>query len=172
MDILAWVVIGSLVGGFIGSFKNRTSTGVVLGLLLGPLGWIIVAILPAVAAAQCPHCHGGVDGVAAVCCHCGRDIPQVFPPDRWNRRGPKPEPVGYSKPDPAWLALAVAQQKAAQPPPPPPQEPEPVLARCPCNTCSVNIEFPVDAAGQTMTCPKCGLPTVLFDSRINEPAAQ
>jgi uncharacterized membrane protein YeaQ/YmgE (transglycosylase-associated protein family) len=174
MEILAWIIIGSLVGGFIGSIKNRTSQGVWLGLLLGPIGCIIVAVLPAVAAAQCPHCHGGVDGVAAVCCHCGRDIPQIFPPDRWNRSdvsAPRTsEASKYSKPDPGWLELAVTKQKATQPAPVSAQTQK--FLRCPCGTCDVNIEFPPDGIGQTINCPKCGLPTLLFDSdyRVNEPA--
>lgn len=157
MEILAWVIIGSLIGGFIGSAKNQASTGVWLGLLLGPLGWIIVAVLPAVSAAQCPHCHGGVDGVAAVCCHCGRDI----------RPAVKPAATGYSKTDPAWLALAVAQQAARQEK----ARQESELIRCPCNHCEINIEFPSYGIGETVTCPKCGLPTVLFYSRINEPVS-
>ena len=44
------------------------------------------------------------------------------------------------------------------------QEPE-QFGRCPCNYCDVNIEFPIHGIGQTVTCPKCGLETLLFDHR-------
>jgi hypothetical protein len=33
---------------------------------------------------------------------------------------------------------------------------------CPCNNCSGHIEFPADGIGQAITCPHCGLETLLF----------
>ena len=38
--------IGGLVGYFIGKSKNRVGLGVILGALLGCLGWIIMLIVP------------------------------------------------------------------------------------------------------------------------------
>jgi hypothetical protein len=35
--------------------------------------------------------------------------------------------------------------------------------KCPCNNCDVFIEFPAHGLGQTITCPHCGLETVLFE---------
>jgi hypothetical protein len=37
-----------------------------------------------------------------------------------------------------------------------------IYIKCPCNNCDVLIEFPVRGLGQTVTCPHCGLETVLF----------
>src|ERR1035438_6839065 len=108
-DLIAWVIIGSVVGSLIGICKNRTSEGVWLGMLLGPLGWIIVTVMPKGAAAKCPHCHGGGDGTAAVCKHCGRDM----------------------KPLPTELPKSLKSL--------------PEFLHCPCNTCSVSIEFPLHA---------------------------
>ena len=44
--LLAWVAIGGGVGALIGSSKGKGGTGFVLGLLLGFIGWIIIAVLP------------------------------------------------------------------------------------------------------------------------------
>lgn len=38
-------IIDTLIGAWIGSTKGRTSIGATLGLLLGPIGWIIIALL-------------------------------------------------------------------------------------------------------------------------------
>jgi predicted RNA-binding Zn-ribbon protein involved in translation (DUF1610 family)/type II secretory pathway pseudopilin PulG len=35
-------------------------------------------------------------------------------------------------------------------------------AKCNCTTCSGHIEFEVENAGQTVTCPHCGIETLLF----------
>jgi hypothetical protein len=43
-----------------------------------------------------------------------------------------------------------------------PWEPEPGFIKCPCNNCSVTIEFPAHGVGQTVTCPHCGMDTLLF----------
>jgi predicted RNA-binding Zn-ribbon protein involved in translation (DUF1610 family) len=34
--------------------------------------------------------------------------------------------------------------------------------KCPCNNCDIFIEFPARGIGQTITCPHCGMETVLF----------
>lgn len=34
--------------------------------------------------------------------------------------------------------------------------------KCPCNHCDVFIEFPAEGVGQTISCPRCGMDTVLF----------
>ena len=54
------------------------------------------------------------------------------------------------------MAQAIARRSVA-----------PGYLKCPCNNCDVNIEFPAAGLGQTVTCPHCGLETLLF----NPPAA-
>jgi hypothetical protein len=44
MAILGWLVTG-MIGAAIGSFKGRARAGFVLGLILGPFGWIIALFL-------------------------------------------------------------------------------------------------------------------------------
>ena len=36
-----------------------------------------------------------------------------------------------------------------------------LYAKCSCQSCGTHIEFPIDAAGMTVDCPNCKLPTVL-----------
>jgi len=46
MFLLFGAIISGVIGIAIGSMKGRSGTGGLLGLLLGPIGWIIIAILP------------------------------------------------------------------------------------------------------------------------------
>lgn len=39
--------------------------------------------------------------------------------------------------------------------------------KCPCNNCNMHIEFPTYGVGQKVSCPHCGMETVLFEPRIN-----
>jgi hypothetical protein len=49
--LLLWAVFG-VIGYFIGSQKGRPMEGVVLGLLLGPIGWLVVRFGPDFRTAQ------------------------------------------------------------------------------------------------------------------------
>jgi hypothetical protein len=42
--------------------------------------------------------------------------------------------------------------------------------RCVCSVCSGHLEFDSDLAGETIQCPHCGMPTILFIPRIPLPA--
>jgi hypothetical protein len=57
---VAWLVFAPLVGAVIGRSKGREGEGAIWGLLLGVIGWIIVALLPEVYPYRCPECDGGV----------------------------------------------------------------------------------------------------------------
>ncbi|MBA2435711.1 MAG: zinc ribbon domain-containing protein [Pyrinomonadaceae bacterium] len=77
--ILFWAIVGGFVGALIGQRKGRTGEGAVLGLILGPIGWLVVALGPDYKTAQesrkCPFCAELVKKEANVCKHCGRDLP-------------------------------------------------------------------------------------------------
>lgn len=69
-------VLNVLIGGWIGSAKGRAGMGQLLGLLCGPLGWLIVALLPAMqqtptARASTLHASRG-----KLCPMCGTLAPQ------------------------------------------------------------------------------------------------
>ena len=81
--ILFWGVIFGGVGQMIAARRGmRASKGILLGLLLGPIGWILLAVLPTSDAEQershqrqghkrCPQCAEWVKRGAKVCRFCG-----------------------------------------------------------------------------------------------------
>jgi hypothetical protein len=46
MEVILWLVICPIVGLILGSIVNRPFGGLLWGLFLGPVGWIIVLLLP------------------------------------------------------------------------------------------------------------------------------
>ena len=70
------------VGAFIGKSRGRAVLGSILGLCLGPLGWLITGLLPD-RRPKCPECHGLVDASARKCRHCGSAITGM-PPQKIN----------------------------------------------------------------------------------------
>lgn len=80
-DVTLWWMVGSgvglVVGAVIGTAKHRAVTGAIWGGLLGPVGWLIVAIGPDAAqrrAKRCPHCLGLLPVQQSQCAHCNRRV--------------------------------------------------------------------------------------------------
>jgi len=69
----AWVGIGFIGGVFIGWKRNRWLLGPILGLLLGPLGWLLVARMRG-RLRECPSCSRTIASGATTCRHCGADV--------------------------------------------------------------------------------------------------
>ena len=53
--LVGWVVVGWKVGARIGEGRGRRRAGACLGAILGPLGWLITAVLPRTIAAEAEH---------------------------------------------------------------------------------------------------------------------
>lgn len=68
-DILAWLIIGSLVGALCGKYKGRVAEGIAAGMVLGPLGWLLM-LLAKDMRARCPECGGLVVQGVRRCQHC------------------------------------------------------------------------------------------------------
>ena len=76
LNIVIGALIGALVGLLIGKPKERGCAGFCLGLLLGPLGWIITALLSD-DRPRCPECLDVVNDYAKKCKNCGADLTLV-----------------------------------------------------------------------------------------------
>ena len=75
-----WVGIPAYVANGIGVRKHRT--GWPYGLLLGWIGVLVIALIPALAdptLRECPHCKEPMRPDASVCPHCQRDVPPLSP---------------------------------------------------------------------------------------------
>ena len=75
IEIIIWVIIMSLIGAAIGARRGRGEAGFLFGLLLGPLGWVIILIGPDYRR-KCPECGGILEGDYPKCKHCGATLKQ------------------------------------------------------------------------------------------------
>lgn len=67
------IFIAGAIGALIGSSRARPASGYLLGLLAGPLGWILILLGPD-ERPKCPQCLGVIPFGAKKCMHCGSDI--------------------------------------------------------------------------------------------------
>ena len=70
--ILIWLVCG-IVGAMIGAQKKMGCLGFILGILLGPIG-ILIVVFAGGDRVRCPHCREWVRSDASVCPHCQREV--------------------------------------------------------------------------------------------------
>jgi hypothetical protein len=81
--LFALSVIFAALGLFFGIGKNRAIEGAVLGLLLGPIGLVVLMLLGRVYKRRCPYCLAGIPDFATRCRHCAADL---SPEERTRRR--------------------------------------------------------------------------------------
>ena len=67
------VMLMGLIGLCLGRYKSRPGAGFLLGLLLGPLGWLLILLFES-GARKCPKCFGAVHSQASRCRHCGGEL--------------------------------------------------------------------------------------------------
>ncbi len=73
MGYIIFFIACAFIGTAIGENKGRGITGLILGLLLGPLGCIIIYFIPG-NRVNCPHCKSLVSPKATTCPGCSKDI--------------------------------------------------------------------------------------------------
>ncbi len=67
------VIFTLAIGAAIGKIKGRPVAGAIWGLLLGPIGWVVVLIGPHMGP-KCKACGGVIEKNAIKCKHCGSTI--------------------------------------------------------------------------------------------------
>jgi hypothetical protein len=136
---IAWIVC-IVIGGLIGKYRDRVDSGVIWSALLGPIGWVLVALMEDFRP-KCPHCRGVVAEGASKCMHCGGDL------------------VAIAKAVPAPLIAATVPPVAPIPPPPkpipPPPKPKPAPdSAIPCPLCGKSLWIATLRRGENY-CPHC-----------------
>lgn len=100
--LLACWCFFAVVGYLIGAAKGNAGTGAVWGFLLGPIGWLIVAVSKD-KRKKCPYCGGTLgDGRVTRCRNCGQSLVRI------SVASPVIDPIE------AWNVNAEAKERAAQ----------------------------------------------------------
>lgn len=73
--VFFWIVF-ALIGYGIGQYKGRPLAGFLWGLLLGPIGWLVILTSPDYRA-KCPDCGGVIIPGARKCKNCGSVLPSI-----------------------------------------------------------------------------------------------
>jgi len=71
--IILGAFLSAVIGGFIGSQRNRVGAGIFWSIFLGPIGWLIVLLGPDYRL-KCPECKGVIESGVKRCKHCGMDF--------------------------------------------------------------------------------------------------
>ena len=156
--VLIWIFLGAIVGGIIGASKNRTIEGIVLGGILGFIGWIIIFFMSA-NTPQCPKCLGRIPEGAIKCMHCASDITLVKTPnravhiqtiERYLENCPScgtsaeiTAPANSTKCVSCGAGWVFSKKSSI------------IIGRTQCPNCETNFEMPRMHTGMDIECPSC-----------------
>lgn len=77
MLLLVCFILFGAIGWLIGQRRGRPVAGLLWAMLLGPIGWLLMFLLPSQAspkATACPHCGGVLPVQQVKCNHCGNVV--------------------------------------------------------------------------------------------------
>lgn len=74
IGVILYMIIFGGIGHAIGKSKKREDDGLMWGILLGPLGWIITALLPEKFDWECPYCDMGLKKKSRICHNCHSEL--------------------------------------------------------------------------------------------------
>ena len=80
MEISFIWLLSFIISAFIGYKKGNPLGGAFLGLVLGPIGLIIVLLSENKNRLPCPHCAEEIMKDAKICPHCHREVILIRPP--------------------------------------------------------------------------------------------
>jgi len=78
---IVFTIVCGVVGALIGRYKNAIARDTMLGLVLGPFGWVISLMLPTrKPQPKCAACGKAVDAGDRHCRHCGASLARTTAP--------------------------------------------------------------------------------------------
>ena len=80
MELLLFWVVMVIISTVIGNKRGQTALGFLLGFALGPLGVLLVLVIPAANRKACPFCCELIHKDAVKCPRCQSDLSQVGGP--------------------------------------------------------------------------------------------
>lgn len=112
--LLVGLFIMGIIGVVVARAKNRSDAeGFWFGLLLGPLGLVIVALLPSRSSVEaedslrpCPYCAEKIQSAARVCRFCNREVEPALDTPAGVNESSGPGDEGGENPYMTWLVLA------------------------------------------------------------------
>jgi len=73
IELSVIAIITMAIGRSIGIVKGRPTAGLLWSMILGPIGWLLVALGPNLSP-RCHRCGGIIKKGFKICCHCGGKI--------------------------------------------------------------------------------------------------